>query len=761
MSFRIHAIAKEVNKTSKEIIELLRARGYDIKSGSSRIDNITALSLIEEFGAAKKDSSEADSVEGQTDSVVEDEKKRVEKEEAEKAKEAEIKVDSEAVPAAQAAPPLPSGKAPSIPATSSPQAPSAPPISPSSASSEDAAAVVEDNLIIIPPSIMVRDFAGLIGLKPFQLISELMETGVFASMNQSIEEDVARKIAKLKGFELAIQHRGKREESSSLQKECDEAGWSPSTPWFQVLPRSTARVEALFPRRKFMASGDTGDLSKLAQCGPALAESDSSPRVLEAPSGRRPKGSSNKKDATKNVSEEDGYDEFIDLASTLWSELSRSAKSVCGRATWEKENNWLPVESYNSIALKKGRIDEAGLPWPYLVNFLNEKEPGPANELILTLVEDLGSKLEQVAKTPRRVLRRERRKVQLGQAQQLDSACLSWLIRKPGKTAIEKAGGAQKILAVVREESFDTLENRVLKDFLAKASSSCERFLRKYAEFENKERFEKVRKFSVQLKRIAKAPFLKTVKSLNSIPKANYVLQQDPTYSKVWDGYEKLSKREKLQDDLFSWRRIAFRDTVRFIAALALVDWDGFEGYERTTPFEQKLWIREYPEKGSFFSDFDCPISFLTKFGGLKIVSLILPESVSENQYKGFPLKKILSSYGCDLIFLVESPESKVFDILFVWCSLSASGEEISSQTEISSEANRLSRELSTMSDEYPAVRSASGVWCHNCQNASANIFETSKSFFFLPISNEMSQWRKKELFRFREILVNLLEKNA
>ena len=59
---------------------------------------------------------------------------------------------------------------------------------------------------------MVRDFASLIGLKPFQLISELMEMGIFASMNQTIEEDVASKLAKSKGFELEIRHRGEKSE---------------------------------------------------------------------------------------------------------------------------------------------------------------------------------------------------------------------------------------------------------------------------------------------------------------------------------------------------------------------------------------------------------------------------------------------------------------------------------------------------------------------------------------------------------------------
>ena len=53
MSVRVHAIAKEVGKTSKEIIEILKERGYDIKSASSTLDNITAESLIEELKPAQ------------------------------------------------------------------------------------------------------------------------------------------------------------------------------------------------------------------------------------------------------------------------------------------------------------------------------------------------------------------------------------------------------------------------------------------------------------------------------------------------------------------------------------------------------------------------------------------------------------------------------------------------------------------------------------------------------------------------------------
>jgi translation initiation factor IF-2 len=266
MSVRVHAIAKEVNKTSKEIIEILKERGYDIKSASSTLDNITAQSLIEEFQQVAEEDATPEVEESQAEaegseetkeddpkvdektvpivkSKADLEKERLEKEAAEAAEkesqadesdaEEEPEANAEAVDQSPASPtkaptlpPPPSTKKASAPpppvAAGKPQVP-APPGAKSSETGSDNG-IVEGNLIIIKPPIVVRDFAGFIGLKPFQLISELMEMGIFASMNQSIEEGVARKIAKTKGFELEIKHRGEKAEpvEKKVKEKIDE-----------------------------------------------------------------------------------------------------------------------------------------------------------------------------------------------------------------------------------------------------------------------------------------------------------------------------------------------------------------------------------------------------------------------------------------------------------------------------------------------------------------------------------------------------------
>src|SRR6266487_635610 len=64
-------------------------------------------------------------------------------------------------------------------------------------------------VILIKPPIVVKQLATELGLKPHQLIAELMSYNIFANINQTIEPDVASKIAESHGFVLEKERREK------------------------------------------------------------------------------------------------------------------------------------------------------------------------------------------------------------------------------------------------------------------------------------------------------------------------------------------------------------------------------------------------------------------------------------------------------------------------------------------------------------------------------------------------------------------------
>jgi len=68
-------------------------------------------------------------------------------------------------------------------------------------------------VIIIKPPIVVRDLAEQLKQKPFKIIADLMEAGVFASVNQAIDEKVAQRICAKYGFRFEVE---KRERGSGL-----------------------------------------------------------------------------------------------------------------------------------------------------------------------------------------------------------------------------------------------------------------------------------------------------------------------------------------------------------------------------------------------------------------------------------------------------------------------------------------------------------------------------------------------------------------
>jgi translation initiation factor IF-2 len=62
-------------------------------------------------------------------------------------------------------------------------------------------------LITLKPPIIVRDLAEQLKKKPFQLIADLMQLNVFASVNQAIDESVAERLCAKYGFRFEVEKR--------------------------------------------------------------------------------------------------------------------------------------------------------------------------------------------------------------------------------------------------------------------------------------------------------------------------------------------------------------------------------------------------------------------------------------------------------------------------------------------------------------------------------------------------------------------------
>ncbi len=278
MSIRIHQLAREIGMENKALMEILQSRGFVVKSVSSTIDNISAESLKEEFAPKaepeKPEEPQADAAPEEPEPekpkgpvlpegaiVKSAETLRKEKEAAKAAKAAASSPPAsparktppppappqpapagppKAPPVPQSAPPAaapPKASPPSTPPPAAappraappprPPAPPAPPARPVPAEAEgappteggDAQPEAERRVVHVKPPIIVRDFAGEIGLKPFKLISELMEMGIFASMNQTIEESTAHSLAERHGCLLEVHHRGEDSQSAKKKEE--------------------------------------------------------------------------------------------------------------------------------------------------------------------------------------------------------------------------------------------------------------------------------------------------------------------------------------------------------------------------------------------------------------------------------------------------------------------------------------------------------------------------------------------------------------
>ena len=228
MPVRIYEIAKKAGIPSKDVLAKAKELGItNAKVASSTLDKITAEYLEEQIIGTQESVPAPEQTTATAEPVIitaPEEKPEEEEEEAKESTEPEEAQDTEEEPSdlGKKVGFIELGNMPVRPAvrehkkkkdkaekkpakpTETEQATPTPADDPRKLKYE---APADGPLIAMKPPIIVRDLAEEMKRKPFQLIADLMSLNVFANINQSIEEPVAREICAKNGFRFRLERR--------------------------------------------------------------------------------------------------------------------------------------------------------------------------------------------------------------------------------------------------------------------------------------------------------------------------------------------------------------------------------------------------------------------------------------------------------------------------------------------------------------------------------------------------------------------------
>lgn len=199
-----------------------------------------------------------------------------------------------------------------------------------------------------------------------------------------------------------------------------------------------------------------------------------------------------------------------------------------------------------------------------------EKEDDPRMAEIVRQAAELDPVLKEFQKRIRRVLRRHKELTSLDRVQEMDQASMRWLARQPGRTIAQRAGASQRILAVVRHEDFDTLENRVVHSYLNLATDVGRAWLREHPRAVGSKRYQSVAAFAKLCKTTAAKLKDLGIGRANTDITPNYVLLENQSYRLIREAWEALLKREKALDELWAWQAQTWTDFAVLAIVLAL-----------------------------------------------------------------------------------------------------------------------------------------------------------------------------------------------
>jgi hypothetical protein len=299
--------------------------------------------------------------------------------------------------------------------------------------------------------------------------------------------------------------------------------------------------------------------------------------------------------------------------------------------------------------------------WPELSKSILVDSDDPAKySLIVDLArpKTLMEPLTRVTDRPKKILRRIHDQERVQKVREIDTKCLIDLARRPGSHLAEKAGPKQRIMAIKRTESIDTLENRVTRHCCELSYLASRRYLLKNKNYTPTES-RRVADVSKMLRFSRHAPsknsFQGVTRLIEPCKQPNYSLLMNSDYSRIWKAYVELVRNEDLRAELWIWHRRLWVDYMASYLAIVVNAFAELLGPEMITHIGEKTVLakRKHSE-GTWILPDSLPGPFIVDQGDEAPLTLYLIDGNLESLENLSPKLTGLAVLNADY-FLISS----------------------------------------------------------------------------------------------------------
>jgi hypothetical protein len=303
----------------------------------------------------------------------------------------------------------------------------------------------------------------------------------------------------------------------------------------------------------------------------------------------------------------------------------------CLQTFIELRQKFIKSKTGKRDAVKPEELEFIPIDWTQAFNWLCEiqEDNEPPYDPIVEIAEQSWDTVDRLLTYPRRILRRERKKVNLAKLEEIDDGCLRWMVRQPGRNLAERAGSDQSLLGIVRKDNFDTFENRVLREFCLKAVSECYFYDQRHLAFSQSKRRSMVSRFGHILREKENQSDVRLASRLKYLMEPNFVLQFDRNYRRIWSWFLMLVRKQEQVDKAKLWRGRLWADHCRLITTMLLHQKTRYKICEFPGP---QMWLRKEQDDGMWMGQWGSPVFQDEK--SKKIAQVVTPEYVPNYTFK-------------------------------------------------------------------------------------------------------------------------------